>query len=147
MDRGSRLLCWVLIAVLLAGGVVIVLSGESRGVGSAEYTVEVVGPNPSPVRRAAWEWCPTRESAESMVGQSAEVILTGGHRAKEVSDRSFVMSQLTTTRDSPFRHTFTYRRWAVVAVELADGTQRVLVLEFPDPRTDERAVVFEIKDD
>jgi hypothetical protein len=38
----------VLVVVLLAAGVLIGLSHEIRGVGVAEYTVEVVGPNPSP---------------------------------------------------------------------------------------------------
>jgi hypothetical protein len=146
MGRVSRLLCWILV-VLLLGGVVIGLSFEVHGVGSARYTVEVIGENPSPVRRATCVWCGRQGEAASILNSPVETILADSEKADELTDRSFVVSQLTTSRETAFSLTYTYRRWGVVLVELADDTRRARVLEFPDPRTRPRTVVFRLDDE
>jgi hypothetical protein len=148
MGRGSRLLVWLLIAVL-ATGVAIALSYETIAIRNAEYTVEVVGHNPSPVCRAEYGYISDRDTAEKVLRGLAERPDWGwtDDEARLLSDRSFEMWGIATSRQTIFGTTYTHRPWAVVVVELADGTRRARVLDLPDPRTKPTTLVFRLDDE
>jgi hypothetical protein len=123
--------------VVLTAGVAIALSFEIIAICNAEYTVEVVGRNPSPICRVEYVYVGDRDTAAKVLRGMVERPDREGaiDEARLLSDRSFEIWGIATSRQTVFGTTYTHRRWAVVAVELADGTWWAQVLDLPDPRT------------
>jgi hypothetical protein len=147
MSRLARILVCLSVLVL-AGAAFLEFGIVELGVGDANYTVTVVGRQPGNVRRAEWECFRTRDQAESLldaISHAADLpgLMAGNFREPEnISDDSFTIHPLTTSRQSAYGvgicDSFTYQHWAVLVVELSDGSRWARVVELPDPRKQKR---------
>lgn len=154
MSRLARILV-CLSVLILAGAAFLEFGVVELGVGDANYTVTVVGRQPSNIRRAEWECFGTRDAAESLldtISHTADLprLLAGNFREPEnISDDSFTIHPLTTSRQSAYGvgicDSFTYQHWAVLVVELSDGSRCAGVVELPDPRK-QKQVSFRLED-
>jgi hypothetical protein len=154
MSRLTRILGCLSVPVI-AGAAFLEFGIVELGVGHANYTVTVVSRQPSNIRRAEWECFRTRDAAESLLDTVSHIadlprLLAGNFREPEnISDDSFTIHPLTTSRQSAYGiglcDSFTYQRWAVLVVELGDGSRYAGVVELSDPRK-QKQVSFRLED-
>ena len=130
--------CFTLVLIVLAVGYEYL--SQYRGVGSAKYVVTVESDNPNSVREASYAMLHRSDDADEYIARytpDTPVRHVGGNPAELVSGRVFTMWDLTTSRRSLLgiaANSFTYRQWALIAVELEDGSRWAVVEELPDPR-------------